>query len=411
VGRGINRLSGADLRRSKPGRYGDGGGLLLQVGRAADGKTVNRSWLFRWARDGQEYVMGLGSLTTVTLADARERARQCRLRVLDGGNPRDERDRRREQEAAAAKRLLNFDEAARGYIAAKRAKWTNQKHAQQWPTTLAQYASPVIGKLSVDAIDTPLVMKVLQPIWTAIPETARRLRGRIEAVLDWATASGHRTGDNPARWSGHLEHLLADPSKTTKHLASMPYGELPAFMEQLRGDAWLGARALEFAILTAARSGEVRGATWAEIDLQNAVWTIPGERMKAGKEHRVPLSPRAVEILRGLPRQSELVFSGRDGGVLVDSTLRAVLHRLGHSDVTTHGFRATFRTWAAERTNFARELAEQSLAHTVGTAVERAYKRTDMFDQRRRLMEMWSEFCNRPAIAGAGATVVELHRA
>jgi integrase len=182
-------------------------------------------------------------------------------------------------------------------------------------------------------------------------------------------------------------------------------------MEQLRGDAWLGARALEFAILTAARSGEVRGATWAEIDLQNAVWTIPGERMKAGKEHRVPLSPRAVEILRGLPRQSELVFSGRDGGVLVDSTLRAVLHRLGHSDVTTHGFRATFRTWAAERTNFARELAEQSLAHTVGTAVERAYKRTDMFDQRRRLMEMWSEFCNRPAIAGAGATVVELHRA
>ena len=405
---GINKLTGGDLRRSKAGRYGDGGGLILQITRGADG-TPNRSWLFRWAKNGRERVMGLGSLNTVSLAEARERARQCRLRVLDGGNPRDDRDRQRAEQDAAAKRVMPFDECARAYIAAKRTEWTNEKHAQQWPATLTRYASPVIGKLPVDAVDTALVMKVLTPIWTNIPETASRLRGRIESVLDWATVSGARQGENPARWVGHLEHLLSAPNKRVKRsLAAMPYGELPTFMGQLQAEAGAGARALEFAILTAARSGEVRGATWAEIDLNVAVWTIPGERMKAGKQHRVPLSPRALEILRNLHRQSDgLVFPGRDGAVLAYSTLTYVLRQLGHR-VTVHGFRSTFRTWAAERTNFAREIAEQALAHMVGTAVERAYKRTDMFDQRRRLMEMWAAYCSRPAVAGATVTV--LHR-
>jgi integrase len=403
-------LSGVDLRRSKPGRYCDGGGLILQVTYARAGEGVNRSWLFRWARNGEEHVMGLGSAQTVSLAEARERARQCRLQLLDGVDPLADRDRRRAEQEAAAKRLFTFDECVRAYLAAKRSEWTNEKHAQQWPSTLAQYASPTIGKLPVDKIDTALVMKVLEPIWGRIPETASRLRSRIEAVLDWATVSGARQGENPARWQGHLEHLLSAPSKRTKKsLAAMSYGELPGFMAQLRDHAGVAARALEFAILTAGRSGEVRGATWAEIDLQTAIWTVPAERMKAGKEHRVPLSPRALEILRSLPRQGDgLVFPGRDGVVQADSSLTQVLRKLGHT-VTVHGFRSSFRTWAAERTNFAREVAEQSLAHTIGTAVERAYKRTDLFDQRRRLLDMWSEYCSRPAIAGA--TVVELHRA
>jgi integrase len=410
---GINKLTGADLRRSTPGRYGDGGGLWLQVTAGADGKTVNRSWLFRWVSRGRERWAGLGALHTISLTEARERARQFRQQVLDGVDPIAAREARRALEEAATKRLITFDQAAAAFIASKRAEWRSRRHAAEWPSSLHRYASPVIGKLPVDAIDTALVMKVLQPIWGRIPETASRLRGRIEAILGWATVSEYRSGDNPARWEGHLEHLLSAPSKRTKvSLAALPYDEVPAFMAQLRAEPGVAARALELAILTAARSGEARGATWGEIDLQKAEWTIPAGRMKAGREHRVPLSPRALEILRNLPRQSELVFApGRDGAaVMSDTTLRRnVLRKLGRGDVTVHGFRSSFRTWAAERTNFAREIAEQSLAHAVGDATERAYKRTDMFDQRRRLMEMWAEFCSRPA--GAGATVVELQRA
>jgi len=408
---GINKLTGADLRRSTPGRYGDGGGLWLQVTAGADGKTVNRSWLFRWVSHGRERWAGLGSLHTISLVEARERARQYRQQILDGIDPIAAREARRALEEAATKRLITFDQAAAAFIASKRAEWRSRRHAAEWPSSLHRYASPVIGKLPVDAIDTALVMKVLQPIWGRIPETASRLRGRIEAILDWATVSEYRSGDNPARWGGHLEHLLSAPSKRTKvSLAALPYDEVPAFMAQLRAEPGVAARALELAILTAARSGEARGATWSEIDLQRAEWIVPAGRMKGGREHRVPLSPRALEILHNLPRQSDLVFApGRNGAVMSDTTLRRnVLCKLGHGDVTVHGFRATFRTWAAERTNFAREVAEQSLAHTVGTAVERAYKRTDLFDQRRRLMEMWSDFCSRPV--PTGATITKLAR-
>jgi integrase len=354
----------------------------------------------------------LGALHTISLTEARERARQFRQQVLDGVDPIAAREARRALEEAATKRLITFDQAAAAFIASKRAEWRSRRHAAEWPSSLHRHASPVIGKLPVDAIDTALVMKVLQPIWGRIPETASRLRGRIEAILDWATVSEYRSGENPARWAGHLEHLLSTPSARKKQaLAAMPYDEVPAFMARLRAEPGTAARALELAILTAARSGEVRGATWAEIDLPNALWEIPGERMKNGKPHRVPLAARAVEILRNLPRQSELVFApGRDGAVMSDTTLRRnVLCKLGRGAVTVHGFRATFRTWAAEQTNFAPEIAEQALAHTVGTAVERAYKRTDLFDRRRKLMEIWAEYCSRPA--RDGATVTKLHRA
>jgi hypothetical protein len=265
VARGINRLTGADLRRSKPGRYLDGGGLYLQVKVAKDG-SINRSWLFRFAINGRDRWMGLGSLNTVSLAEARERARPCRLMVLDSSDPIDARRERRAKEAAASKRMMTFDECATAYIAAKRNEWRSQHHAATWPRTIRKYASPTIGKLPVDAIDTPLVMKVLQPLWGRIPETANRLRGRVEMILDWATVSGFRRGENPARWKGHLEHLLATPRKVKpkEHMAAMSYVGVPTFMARLRAELGPSARAFEFLVLTGARAGEVRGAPWSE---------------------------------------------------------------------------------------------------------------------------------------------------
>lgn len=400
MGREINRLTGADLRRSKPGVYADGGGLYLQITDAqGHSSSINRSWLFRFAIAGRpERWMGLGSLNTVSLVEARERARQGRLMVLDGIDPIEARKERRAKEAAASKRTTTFDECAAAYIAAKRHEWRSQKHAATWPATIRQYVSPVIGKLPVDAIDTPLIMKVLRPIWDRIPDSASRLRGRIESILDWATVSGFRQGENPARWKGHLEHLLAAPHKVRprEHMAAMPYSAVPAFMAQLRAEQGTFARALELLILVAARAGEVRGAVWSEFDLDHAVWEIPGRRMKAGKPHRVPLSSRCIEILRAMPRQGELVFPGRAGGMMAEVNFAYILRKLGHGDVTTHGFRSSFRTFAAERTHFPHEIAELALAHSVGSAVVRSYKRTDLFDRRRRLMQMWCEFIGRP---------------
>lgn len=405
---GINRLTGADLRRSKPSLHADGGGLYLQVTAAKDG-SANRSWLFRFALNGRERWMGLGSLHTVSLAEARERARQCRLLILDGVDPIEARQERRATEAATAARAMSFDECAAAYIAAKRNEWRSQKHAQHWPQSIQKYASPIIGKLPVAAIDTPLIMKVLQPLWQRIPESASRLRGRIESILDWATVSNFRTGENPARWKGHLEHLLATPHKVKpkENMAAMAYAELPAFAATLRAERSTSAQALEFLILTAARAGCVRHAVWSEIDLDQAVWEIPGHKMKAGRAHRVPLSSRCIQILRGLPRlEEETIFPGRAGGVMADSNLIYTLRKLGHSDVTVHGFRSAFRTWAAEQTSFPHEIAELALAHTVGDAVVRAYKRTDLFDRRRRLMQMWCDYLARPATESG--TVVPL---
>jgi len=273
----------------------------------------------------------------------------------------------------------------------------NAKHRQQWKSTLNTYCSPVFGKVSVQAIDVALVTKVLEPIWATKPETASRLRGRIEAILDWAKVRSLRTGENPARWRGHLDHLLPAPNKVrkVKHHAALPYEQVGALMIQLRECDGIAARALEFAILTAARTNEVIGTRWDEIDFAAKVWTVPESRMKAYREHRVPLSDAALAILQAMRslRQNEYVFAGDRRSVLSNMALLMTLRRMGRGDVTAHGFRSTFRTWAAERTGFPREVVEAALAHAIGNKVEAAYQRGDMFEKRRRLMHAWGQFC------------------
>jgi len=300
------------------------------------------------------------------------------------------------QAAIAAQRT--FDECSEAFIEDKRAEWSNAKHADQWTNTLATYASPVMGSLIVRDVGLPHVLDVLKPIWTTKTETATRLRARIEAVLDWATVHGYRSGDNPARWRGHLDNLLPRPSKVAKveHHAALPVASMPEFMGQLRKAAGQGARALEFAILTAARSGEVRGATWDEIDMDEAVWTVPAARMKADREHRVPLSPAAVRLLKSLTRRDGVpyVFPSAADKPLSDMTLAAVLKRMG-VDAVPHGFRSTFRDWCSEQTNVAREVAEMALAHAISDKTEAAYRRGDLFAKRVELMAQWARFCAR----------------
>jgi integrase len=293
---------------------------------------------------------------------------------------------------------MTFKACAVAYIEAHRAEWKNSKHAQQWENTLTTYAYPVFGDLPVSSVDDALILKVLMPIWESKTSTAARLRGRIEQVLDWATFGKFRHGENPARWKGHLDNSLAKPSKVSKvkHFAALPYAEIGPFMAELRKREGLGARGLEFAILTAARSGEVRGATWDEIDLTNRLWIIPAARIKGQKEHRVPLADAAVELLQALPRVAgeALVFpSSKAGRPLSDMTLTAVLKRMDRGDLTAHGFRSTFRDWAAESTNYPSDMAEMALAHAIGDKVEAAYRRGDMLKKRFRMMNEWAKFC------------------
>jgi integrase len=408
----IHRLGPTALNRKTPGLYADGGGLYLQVTVAKDGKGRNRSWIFRFAipdaartsgyRDRQ---MGLGSCDTVSLAEARDKALRYRKLRLDGIDPIEARDEKRAVEAAAAAKVMTFDQCMHAYLAAHRAKWRNQKHAQEWVATLAKNASPVFGRLPVQTIDLALVMKALEPIWHAKPETASRLRGRIESILDWATVRGFRHGDNPARWSNYLEKLL--PSRRdlapVVHHAAMPYVELPGFMARLRERQGTAERALEWTILCCARTGETLGAEWErEINFTDKTWTIPGSRMKAGKEHRVPLGGRCLEILAGMEevRRNVFVFPGARSATMAPASLALVLKRMGATAVTVHGFRSSFRDWCREQTNFAREIAEQALAHHVGNAVERAYARGDLLEKRRLLMDAWAAFCARPLPAG-----------
>ena len=302
-----------------------------------------------------------------------------------------------------AAKAMTFRDCAARYIASHRAGWRNPKHAAQWEATLATYAGPVMGGLSVQAIDTALVLKVLEPIWTTKPETAGRVRGRIESVLDWAKVRGYRAGENPARWRGHLDKLLPARSKVRRveHHAALPYAELPGFLMSLRDQEGIAARALEFAIVTAARTGEVIGARWSEIDLLEKIWTVPPGRMKAGKEHRVPLSARALAILEEMQphrhAEDSFVFPGAKlGRPLSNMAFLMLLRRMGRDDLTAHGFRSSFRDWAAERTNFPSEVAEMALAHMVGSKVEAAYRRGDLFEKRSRLMAAWATFCNEP---------------
>jgi integrase len=404
MSRGINRLSGADLRRSKPGLYGDGNNLFLQVSASKTKRNqINRSWIFRYTSSGRAIDMGLGSLNVLGLKEAREQAREyCAMR-LRGIDPKQHRNAQRAAAAAASMKSITFEAAAHAYIAAHRDEWRSQEHAQEWPASLRRHVFPTLGTLPAASIDTALVVKALENVWQSAPETGARLRGRIEAILDWATVSGYRKGENPARWRGHLQHLLAAPRKRrVEHLAAMPWRDVPSFMEKLRAIDGTGARALEFAMLTAARTGEVRGAVWNELDLDSAVWSIPGERTKSGREHRVPLSPRSMQILREVrsARQGEHVFPGVKGG-LGESIFQKLLKSLGHGDVTVHGFRSSFRDWAGEATNFPSEVCEAALAHATGDRVEQAYRRSDALEKRRRLMEAWSAYLAKPAVARA----------
>jgi integrase len=390
----LNKLSAlAVSKTSKPGYYGDGGGLWLQVA-----KTGSKSWIFRFTVAGKQRAMGLGGLRTVDLAKARVLARECRLQLLDGKDPIEARKAVRLADALQQARLMTFDQCAAAYINAHRSGWKNAKHAEQWKNTLATYASPVIGALPVADVDTDLVVKVLSPIWGTRTETATRVRGRIESILDWATVSRFRQGDNPARWRGHLENLLANPNRIApvRNHPALPWREVPAFMGLLAQCNGVAARAAEFAILTAARSGEVRGATWAEVDLEAKLWTIPAERMKAGKEHRVPLSTAATALLAAIPGREGLIFPGRSESVaLSDMSLTAVLRRMGRSDITIHGFRSSFRDWCAEAVgnSFAREVCEHALAHSLPDRVEAAYRRGDLLEKRVMLMQAWADYC------------------
>jgi integrase len=369
-----------------PGYYGDGDGLWLQIA-----KGGSKSWVFRFTLNGRRREMGLGPLHTIGLAEARAGALECRKLVLDHKDPIEYRRQ------ARARDEVTFDQCAAAYIDAHRAGWRNAKHAAQWGSTLSTYASPTIGALPIASVGTAQVMRVLQPIWKVKTETASRLRGRIESVLGWATTSGYRTGDNPARWRGHLENLLAAPSKIAKvtHHAALPWQQIGALIYILRARDGVAARALEFLILTAARSGEVRLAQWDEVDLEAAVWTIPAGRMKAGREHRVPLSAQALALLAGMPRLGGHIFPGsRYDRPLSDMSLTAVLRRIDRGDITVHGFRSTFRMWAAEATSFPREVCEQALAHSLPDKVEAAYQRSDLFVKRVDLMRQWADYCS-----------------
>ena len=398
-----NKLSAAAVRAaSKPGLYGDGHGLYLQVS-----AFETKAWVFRYMLDGRPRKMGLGALHTVSLAEARKRAETARLKVLDGIDPIDDAEAKRAERRLEAAKAMTFKECADAYIKANRSGWKNEKHAAQWGATFNETrrgslifpaATAIINDLPISAIDTGLVRKVLEPIWYTTPETASRVRGRIERVLAWATVAGYRSGDNPARWTGHLKELL--PSKTkvaaVEHHSALPYRDLPAFMLKLRAKDGVSARALEFTILCAARTGEAIGAKWAEIDLHSKIWVIPSERMKAAREHRVPLPDRAIAILKALPRDGEYVFLGARKDRPLSNMAMLELVRGMRDGLTVHGFRSTFRDWAAEQTSYPHEMCEIALAHAVGNKVEAAYRRGDMMEKRRRLMADWASYCEQP---------------
>ncbi len=381
--RTLNRMSATQAAKLKaPGRHADGGGLYLFIDNSG-----RRRWIFMYARGGKRTELGLGSARDLSLANARAEAAALRAILASGGDPRAERTK--------DDHVPTFGESADTYVEAMRPSWRNEKHAAQWVMTLTRYAEPMRGK-PVDEITTQDMLDVLQPLWQRTPETAERLRGRIENVLDAAKARGHRSGENPARWRGHLDQLLPKRQRLSRgHHKALAYDALPAFMVDLRSRDAVAARALEFLILTAARSGEVLGAHADEIDLEKRVWTIPPERMKAGREHRVPLSPRAVEIVSAIQAlgRPRFLFPGPKPKAPLSSMAMAMLLRRMKSDVTVHGFRSTFRDWASETTSFPHEVCEMALAHTIANKAEAAYRRGDLFDKRRRLMDSWAGYC------------------
>jgi integrase len=391
-----NRLTARKVETAKSGKYSDGGNLYLIVS-----ETGSRKWVLRftWRRKAKE--MGLGSAVSVTLADARERAASARRSLAKGLNPIDERKR--------TGGLPTFGEVADEVRESLSAGFRNEKHKAQWKSTLETYAAPLRAK-PVDTIATDDVLAVLKPIWNMKAETASRVRGRIEKVLDAAKARGFREGENPARWRGHLDHLLPRPSKLARgHHAAMPYEAVASFVARLREREASSALALELCILTVSRSGEILGMRWSEIDLDKKIWTVPASRMKAGREHRVPLSPRAVAILLKLEKQKsgEFVFPGQARNKpLSNMAMEMVLRRMKIEDATVHGFRSSFRDWAGNVSNFPREVVETALAHVIGDKAEQAYRPSDALEKRRKLMEAWGTYCAMPK----GGKVVALAR-
>jgi len=380
--------------KKEPGYYGDGAGLYLQVSRSG-----SKSWLFRFMLNGKAREMGLGSVLAVSLEEARAKARDCRSLLDQKIDPIEARDAADRAKAFEKAREQTFDQCAAAYIAAHKAGWKNAKHAQQWQNTLNAYASPVFGSLPVQDVDETHVYKVLEGLWATKTETATRLRSRIELVLDWAKARKYRKGENPARWRGHLDKLLPKRSKVQKvrNHAALPYAALPAFMDALRARKGTAPQALEFIILTGARESEVTNAKWSEFDMEARVWTVPGDRMKSAREHRVPLSEAAIRVLKGMQaeRQNDFVFPGwKAERPITGAACLKVLRDMDRPDLTVHGFRSTFRDWAAEQTNYPREVAEAALAHVVADKVEAAYRRGDLFEKRRRMMNDWAKYCD-----------------
>lgn len=390
---------------TRPGRYGDGGGLWLQV-RGSD----RRSWLFRYTLNGKARQMGLGPAGDVSLAEARNAAQEARRLVREGSDPIERRIAAKRERRDAAK-AITFNQVVERYIGAHEPTWRNAQHRYQWRQTLG-LAGAAFGDQPVAAISIGHVMGLLEPLWPRKPETASRLRGRIEAVLDYAAARGWRTGDNPARWRGHLAKLLPSARKVApvKHHPALPWSEIGSFVAAVRAEKGVAARALEFTILTAGRTGEVIGARWSEISLESGIWVVPPERMKAGREHRVPLAPAAMTVLQSMlpgrdPAARDWVFPGsKPGKPLSNMAMMMLLRRMGRGDLSVHGLRSTFRDWCSEFTNTSREVAQAALAHAISDAVERAYRRGDLFEKRRRLMEAWATFCARK-FAEAGDVV------
>ncbi len=390
-----NALTPLAVKNAKPGRHADGGGLHLLVK-----ESGARSWVYRFMLNGKSRDVGLGPAGQggISLADARTARDALRLKVKAGIDPLEERQREAAEALAAAQAAqvagITFQAVAEAYIDANEESWRNDKHRQQWKNTLTTYVYPVIGELPVAEVGTAHILQILEPIWKAKAETASRIRGRMETILDAAKARGYREGENPARWRGHIAQILPARSRLTRgHHKAMPFEAIPAFVGALHTREAVAALALEFTILTAARTGEVIGAKWDEVDLDKAIWTIPASRMKAGKEHRVPLSPRALEILGSTQvLGKEWLFPAAGGGKLSGMAMAMLLRRM-KVDVTVHGFRSGFRDWCAECTGYAHEVAEMALAHTIDNKVERAYRRGDLFDKRRRLMDEWAEFC------------------
>lgn len=386
---------------SGPGIYPDGDGLYMQVTVGKD-RAPRRSWFVRLRLpDGKVRDMGLGRVDLVPLKTARELAVAARQEAKAGRDPIASKQTARQAAAVEEARTATFRQCAEAYIAAHTAGWRNEKHRQQCSNTLAEYVYPVFGDLPVAAIDPPIVMKALDPIWSTKTETASRIRGRIEAILDWARVRGYRSGDNPARWKGNLALALPARAKAKprgRH-AALPFDQMPAFWADLEVREDAAPFVLRFVILTAARTGEAIGARWEEIDFAKATWTVPGPRMKGGRDHRVPLSRPALAILHTMaPKKLGHVFPGaRVGKPLSNMALLMTLRRMNRADLTAHGFRSTFRDWAAETTNFPREVAEAALAHAVGDRVEAAYRRGDLFEKRRKLMEAWGGYCTSQA--------------